>query len=553
MKVKLFVLSLTLIFSFTVVCTADTPEFESPVFGDDGLVTINCNIGKAGEDITLRVYKDNENPSADDFVAVLQEKSGGDGAASFVFKIPHTKNGVSTNGRYIVEYNVFEGEKERVTDFEYVNFEYLKDSLRQADTVEKIKDIFDSANSENRAALKMMSFDMSGYDLLNDEEQTTATETFLALADLETDSIEKLCADYSKAVGIGLINKGKTQMGLKYINPEYESGTYNSSSDKFKERIGAAVISMTPVSVSDFDEKYKECCDVYKLVNENSYGIGECIKNQKELFGFNNSKKWQTYSNMSSIKKGYAHDKMAELFDSQVYSYSDSVKVFENAVSYVNETLTGSSGSSSGKSSGGGSSTPQITSAATALPQNVIKSYSDISGYEWAEEAIVKLSEKNILTGYGDNTFLPGKSMTREEFVKLLVLSVDVYDSSCECDFSDVKKDSWFYPYVAGALKNGLINGISTELFGTGQFVTRQDMAVMICRAADKKGILLGGTAADNAFTDENMIADYAKESTLKLYNAGIIAGMGDGRFVPGDSLTRAQAAKVIYECFFKS
>ena len=44
------------------------------------------------------------------------------------------------------------------------------------------------------------------------------------------------------------------------------------------------------------------------------------------------------------------------------------------------------------------------------------------------------------------------------------------------------------------------------------------------------------------------MFADYAAEAVSALAGAGIVNGLPDGRFNPLGSLTRAEAAKVIYE-----
>ena len=55
----------------------------------------------------------------------------------------------------------------------------------------------------------------------------------------------------------------------------------------------------------------------------------------------------------------------------------------------------------------------------------------------------------------------------------------------------------------------------------------------------------LSGTAA---FSDENEISDYAKNAVSHLAGTGIVNGVGNGLFAPKDAVTRAQAAKIIYE-----
>ena len=81
-------------------------------------------------------------------------------------------------------------------------------------------------------------------------------------------------------------------------------------------------------------------------------------------------------------------------------------------------------------------------------------------------------------------------------------------------------------------------------MFGTGRTITRQDMAVMIYRAAVAADVQLPGGYVE--FSDEAMIADYAKDSVAALAGAGIINGVGDGRFNPDGNATRAEATVIL-------
>ena len=75
--------------------------------------------------------------------------------------------------------------------------------------------------------------------------------------------------------------------------------------------------------------------------------------------------------------------------------------------------------------------------------------------------------------------------------------------------------------------------------------MSRQDMAVVIYRTAEKLGLKISGEA--ESFADSSDISDYAKDAVKALTAKGIINGMGDGTFAPKATVTRAQAAKVIY------
>ena len=167
-----------------------------------------------------------------------------------------------------------------------------------------------------------------------------------------------------------------------------------------------------------------------------------------------------------------------------------------------------------------------------------------MTDFEWAKEAVSYLSEKGIINGKGNGMFEPRANVTREEFVKMLVLAFSLSDEDAGCSFSDVSSGAWFKPYVASAVKNGVINGISPELFGAGEYITRQDMAVCVFRAAGAQPEAFD----DGLFTDSDKIAPYAREGISWMKKNGLISGYSDGSFAPAAFCTRAEAAKIIYE-----
>ncbi|MEE1049636.1 MAG: S-layer homology domain-containing protein, partial [Clostridia bacterium] len=111
--------------------------------------------------------------------------------------------------------------------------------------------------------------------------------------------------------------------------------------------------------------------------------------------------------------------------------------------------------------------------------------------------------------------------------------------------FSDVDAEDWFCDFVNIAYEKKLIKGIGDGLFGTGQFITRQDMCVMLCNALRSKGVAVSDS--EIAFADKDEIADYAKSAVSALYEMGIVNGVSETEFEPLGNATRAQAAKVVY------
>ena len=172
---------------------------------------------------------------------------------------------------------------------------------------------------------------------------------------------------------------------------------------------------------------------------------------------------------------------------------------------------------------------------------------SDISGVEWAREAIEYLHKNKIISGYEDNTFRPDNSITREEFAAIAVRAFGLSKDGAEADFSDTVRGEWYYPFVASAAVSGAISGKDDGSFGVGETITRQDMCTILVRIADGMGTNLGEKYERLEFVDNAEIADYAAAAVTALQRAGIINGTGDNMFSPQGEVSRAMAAKAVY------
>ena len=200
-------------------------------------------------------------------------------------------------------------------------------------------------------------------------------------------------------------------------------------------------------------------------------------------------------------------------------------------------------GGSFGGGGGGGSSVAIEPSFEEQL-NKPISTFNDVPNTHWAAQSVGYLANAGVISGTGDGSFAPDRTVTREEFVKMVVGAFGITGAK-DIAFGDIAKDNWAYNYIAIAVNNGIVNGVSEDAFGMGAKITRQDMAVIIARVAALKGIDLGNGSA--SFTDAANIDGYAKDAVELLAGAKVINGYEDGSFKPQGSLTRAEAAKVIY------
>ena len=127
----------------------------------------------------------------------------------------------------------------------------------------------------------------------------------------------------------------------------------------------------------------------------------------------------------------------------------------------------------------------------------------------------------------------------------MLVVALGIENDTAECYFEDVEKDAWYYRYIASAVESNLVYGISDKSFGSTKNISKQDMATLLLRAGEYRGIDFNNPNIKN-FNDYNEVSDYALESVKKLSALGIISGTDTGCFEPKKSATRAEAAVMV-------
>jgi len=192
--------------------------------------------------------------------------------------------------------------------------------------------------------------------------------------------------------------------------------------------------------------------------------------------------------------------------------------------------------------------TGQLEPLVTAPVEGKTVEFDDIDEVMWAKESIEALAAENIVSGMGNKKFAPNLIVTREQFVKMIVMAFNLSDDTAEVDqFIDVGSNQWYSKYIASAIVKGVVFGLDEEHFGVGQEITRAEMATILNRTARVIGIELSGNGATVAYVDDTDIPDYAKESVMAISCAGIMSGVGEGMFAPRDKATRAMAAKVVY------
>ncbi|HHY67491.1 MAG TPA: hypothetical protein GX517_09910 [Alicyclobacillus sp.] len=177
-----------------------------------------------------------------------------------------------------------------------------------------------------------------------------------------------------------------------------------------------------------------------------------------------------------------------------------------------------------------------------AQPGNV--NLDEIRGH-WAEKELSALFQAGIMQPV-NGKIAPDQPITRGDFVAALMRAVSPYGGPIPDmpSFEDVPSNHPDYPYIEWALQRGWID--AGKQFHPDEPLTRIAMADILVREQGYQDL----TKVTGIF--QNPYSDMSGRSDRELADAAVVTGLGlmrgsDGKFLPDDPASRAQAAVVLY------
>ena len=331
----------------------------------------------------------------------------------------------------------------------------------------------------------------------------------------------------------------------------------NSLSDDLFSKLCTNLIGRRPFT--DYDNMTEKVRDsvIVQLFNGAVYdkmeGLFEKYNSDLEI----PTESYNKYLNLNAQNKATVNKAMVY---NGYTSFTQIVAKLEEALSAIgvkrpNPPSYGGGGGGGSSSSGGGMAVSVQANAQNNVPsEEEIKTalekesaFNDLDSVPWAKTAIEYLADKGAVSGVGNGQFNPNAPVLREQAIKMIVNAFEftLPEKPEQIEFSDVYSGEWYYPYISLACSEEIANG-QGEKFGIGEEITRQDLTVLIYRAAKMKKNIKSENSS-SAFNDDGEIADYAKDAVYALVANGAINGVGDNKFAPLESCTRAAAAKMIY------
>lgn len=516
---------------------------------DDGKVTVTGTADSAR--LAIKVIP-SDDISETDIANVIEMNEIVPAGGSFVyeFKMPDIWGEEKSDGAYTVY--VTGGEKVS-KEFMYISSATRQGLLDFLNTADDIGAVF--SNEEYKYAFSNLGADVDFYNNLDSSDKKKFVEIFENVAGENEISGENLSAIYNTAVIIQKVNNNDTaddvliSFGFVFEETEYKG----IEDEELKAWIKKILGNNKPyVTKGEIEAVYEEANVLYILNTAKYTKYDELIDKYDDVLDIKSGNTYEDYTDLSDSKQSTVRSELKNMLaKNPAESYDDFGDAFDDAYDKATETKKGGGGGGGSASSGG----TKVSGTGGGLSISGVEDYpaaekapefSDMSTAEWAREAVEALAKRGIISGYGDGTFKPDKEVTREEFVKMIILAMDINTDKPACSFADVDAGAWYAPYVNAAVSEGLITGRSETEFGIGDGIIRQDMAVIVKRGIGELPVIKSYTS----FSDESNISDYAKSAVQALYRAGKISGMSADTFAPKGAVTRAQAAKILYDTF---
>ena len=174
-------------------------------------------------------------------------------------------------------------------------------------------------------------------------------------------------------------------------------------------------------------------------------------------------------------------------------------------------------------------------------------SFLDVKESDWFYDAVSYAVENGLMSGMSEDIFAPNTPLTREMLAVVLYNVEGQPESAGVNPFTDVKADIWYTDAILWANENGIVAGYDNGAYGVGDLITREQFATILYRYAQFKGYdTTQGGMAVREFSDYENISDYARPAMAWAVNAGIMGGMDDGTLNPQGKATRAEAATML-------
>jgi hypothetical protein len=179
------------------------------------------------------------------------------------------------------------------------------------------------------------------------------------------------------------------------------------------------------------------------------------------------------------------------------------------------------------------------------LPVQALAAFSDVPETHWASASVEQMAEAGILEGYPDGTFRPDETLSRAQFLAMVV-------RACWPELAAEPQDgeAWWAPWYEVAVQKELLLDDCGAVFAANTEadmnapITRYEMATVLSRAYRT----VGGTPVSRevTFTDADQFPEAYRSKVYTATMTGLLNGYPDGSFSGQAELKRSEGAAAV-------
>jgi len=178
------------------------------------------------------------------------------------------------------------------------------------------------------------------------------------------------------------------------------------------------------------------------------------------------------------------------------------------------------------------------------LNKPLVNPFTDVTESDWFFEPVLWAVQEGVTGGKTETTFAPNEGCTRAQVVTFLWAANGKPEPTSENPFTDVANDAWYLKPVLWAVEQGITTGVTATEFGPDQTCTRAQIATFLWAANGKPAVSGKSEFSDVADTDWYAAPIiWAKEND-------VTGGIGNGKFGPNDTCTRAQVVTFLKKVY---
>lgn len=168
----------------------------------------------------------------------------------------------------------------------------------------------------------------------------------------------------------------------------------------------------------------------------------------------------------------------------------------------------------------------------------------DVQLSDWFHESVDFAVSRGLFGGMSEDRFEPNIPMTRAMLATVLWRHAG-QPSAGSNSFVDVPTNQWYSKAVAWAAYSGIVSGVGDNRFVPNANISREQIAVILYRYANINGMDTSARADLSKFSDANKVSGYASNAICWAVAEGLIYG-NDGKLMPQGNADRAQVAAIL-------